>query len=540
MNGVSSTNPQSVNPIRAAKPPPAGPTPPAPATVPPTPPIQSNTAHPPPVNRPNPPHNHTPGTNGHHHHSQKGKKRNDVPLDPATMYESLKNRIAALEEEEVLEEEEERRFAEEAVKSVKGMEEAAIHSKYIELFAELKRVERDHAKEKQKLIKDKDAGSTYQGKSDKDEDGEPGSRTAESRIIRGYVKMESDSRRAWKKPKTRCEPCIKPAGYAQLIPFQLMQMKNDLAKRTDKAKMQDVKYREMPDIVVKVVCRYRAELFFKISRKTKLSRLFNAWTDRMERPAVGKKGSGSEGGNQMNGSAKSDAASTQPSGSSTTPPTMQFIFTHNGRSVEAEQTPEEAGMEDGDEILAVEMMDLTEGPGPDEWSNHAEPRREKLIKNWNNNPKERTLEEIFDGVVRERLKEVLRQYELREKHFECVIRSKELEVLLSRARAAEQKQLAEGEKSRADKQEEESQQLRKDLEDAQNGQTMLIDKLITCCKEVWISRVSGIDVLKEGLIQIIQKPNAERTQRLFASLREELEKKGPQGTKNLADGPVGG
>ena len=56
--------------------------------------------------------------------------------------------------------------------------------------------------------------------------------------------------------------------------------------------------------------------------------------------------------------------------------------------------------------------------------------------------------------VRERLKEVLRQYELRERHFECVIRSKELEVLLSRARAAEQKQLVEGEKSRADKLEE--------------------------------------------------------------------------------------
>ena len=81
------------------------------------------------------------------------------------------------------------------------------------------------------------------------------------------------------------------------------------------------------------------------------------------------------------------------------------------------------------------------------------------------------MEEIFDGVyvfwhrmadsrtdivtsVRERLKEVLRQYELRERHFECVIRSKELEVLLSRARAAEQKQLAEGQNSRVEKLEE--------------------------------------------------------------------------------------
>jgi hypothetical protein len=57
--------------------------------------------------------------------------------------------------------------------------------------------------------------------------------------------------------------------------------------------------------------------------------------------------------------------------------------------------------------------------------------------------------------VRARLKDILRQYELRERHFECVIRSKELEVLLSRARAAEQKQLAEGEKTRAQKVEEE-------------------------------------------------------------------------------------
>ena len=53
--------------------------------------------------------------------------------------------------------------------------------------------------------------------------------------------------------------------------------------------------------------------------------------------------------------------------------------------------------------------------------------------------------------VRERLKEVLRQYELRERHFECVIRSKELEVLLSRARAEEQKQLAKGEKIRSER-----------------------------------------------------------------------------------------
>lgn len=69
--------------------------------------------------------------------------------------------------------------AEEAQKSVKGVPDNLVHTKYVELvwssppnlhkvqsrsssttlqFAEFKRLERDHAKEKQKLIKDKDAG----------------------------------------------------------------------------------------------------------------------------------------------------------------------------------------------------------------------------------------------------------------------------------------------------------------------------------------------------------------------------------------------
>lgn len=51
----------------------------------------------------------------------------------------------------------------------------------------------------------------------------------------------------------------------------------------------------------------------------------------------------------------------------------------------------------------------------------------------------RAVEELLDGVVRERLKDVLRQYERRERHFEAVVRSKELEVLLARARVEEQK-----------------------------------------------------------------------------------------------------
>lgn len=159
-------------------------------------------------------------------------------------------------------------------------------------------------------------------------------------------------------------------------PAQIVQMKNDISRRAEKAKMQDLKYRHSPDIVVKVVCRYRAELFFKISRKTKFVKLFAAWTDRME--AGGSGGYGSGGGSGGSSGKKSGeptktssrsvngvvpgapAASLSSAGSG-----ANFIFTHSGRQVDAEQTPEEAGMEDGDEILAVELMDLTEGPYAD-------------------------------------------------------------------------------------------------------------------------------------------------------------------------------
>lgn len=142
--------------------------------------------------------------------------------------------------------------------------------------------------------------------------------------------------------------------------FQLLQARNTLAKQDDKAKLQDTKYREMPDIVIKVVCRYRAELFFKISRKTKLSRLFGAFTERMEDP--GKKAEG-------NGVARVEAMKEAGSASK---PNIQFIFTHNGRTIHEEQTPEDVGMEDQDEILAVELMDLTQnGEGVEEWVRQA-------------------------------------------------------------------------------------------------------------------------------------------------------------------------
>lgn len=426
------------------------------------------------------------------------------------MYESLKNRIAALEEEEVLEEEEERRFAEEAQTSVKGMEDNAIHSKYIELFAEFKRMERDHAKEKQKLVKDKDAAKSQLSKANQTK-----------------TKMENLARELQKDNKRLREDGKRLAQSVEDAQDELLQMKSTLTKRNERAQAQNSKYATQPDIVVKVVCRYRAELFFKISRKTKLSRLFGAWTDRMEKVTSGvptiPKAAAKEPFSNAATSKQGEKTERQDRSD------VQFIFTHAGRSLDAEQTPEDAGMEDGDEILAVEIMDLTENIAAEEAADILpEPsilHRQLLRKNWSTDPAEarRTVEDIFDGVVRERLKEILRQYELRERHFECVMRSKELEVLLSRARASEQKQLLESEKSTWTKVEEENLLLRKELEDAQNGQTILIDKLIQCCQEV------------------VRKPNSERTQRLFASLRDELEKKRPKAPRKASvDNSTGG
>ncbi|KAH9957543.1 hypothetical protein BGW80DRAFT_1380854 [Lactifluus volemus] len=465
MNGaVTTTTTATVAPPRIAKPPPTGPAPSPP----------SGSARQP----------HTIVTNG-----KSKKKADSAPMDPAAMYESLKNRIAALEEEEEFVEEEERRYAEEAQKHVRGLEENAVHMKYIELFAEFKRMEREHQKEKQKLLKDKDAAKSQLTKANQTK-----------------VKMENLARELQKDNKRLREDGKRLSQSVEEAQDEIVQMKNDISRRDEKAKLQDLKFRQSPDIVVKVVCRYRAELFFKISRKTKLTKLFAAWTDRMETNG----GTGGGGKKVAAAAGESNAPSSKLVNGVIAPPVgsgagANFIFTHSGRRVDAEQTPEEAGMEDGDEILAVELMDLTEGPSTPALE-ECEPRRQSLKKFWSDDPTEaaRTIEDIFDGIVRERLKDILRQYELRERHFECVIRSKELEVLLSRARAAEQKQLAEGEKLRAEKLEEESLQIRKELDDAQKGQTMLVERLISCCKE----------------------PNAERTQRLFASLREELERRG--------------
>ena len=76
---------------------------------------------------------------------------------------------------------------------------------------------------------------------------------------------------------------------------------------------------------------------------------------------AGTGGGGGGGGVVVNGTGKGDVGAGALGGGAGG--AMQFIFSYGGRTLEADQSQEEAGMEDGDEILAVEMMDLTEGPG---------------------------------------------------------------------------------------------------------------------------------------------------------------------------------
>jgi hypothetical protein len=110
MNGVTQTQTQR----------PKLPAGPAPVNAPPVPPpAQKQTpGHPHPGNPPTRPTQHTnaqpPSNRGqplpNAQHTKNKKKTEPAPVDPAVMYESLKNRIAALEEEETHEEEEERKL----------------------------------------------------------------------------------------------------------------------------------------------------------------------------------------------------------------------------------------------------------------------------------------------------------------------------------------------------------------------------------------------------------------------------------------------
>ncbi|CAE6452991.1 unnamed protein product [Rhizoctonia solani] len=411
-------------------------------------------AKPPPTG---PPPRPTPNTNGNATRAPPQRKNPNAnnpnvkvepsaPPDPMTMYESLKNRIAALEEEEVTVEEEERRLAEEARHTVKGISDSVVQTKYIELFQEMKRLEREHAKEKQKLTRDKDSAKMQYNKASQ-----------------ARTKLENLARELQKDNKKLREDTRRLTISFEEARDEINQVKDELVQRqmahprffaqsgmdlSGRKPLVSGAQQQPSDIVVKVVCKFREELFFKINRKTKLTRLFSTWESRM------------------------DAASSDKKAGRT-----PFIFTHAGRTIDWESTPDQAGIENNDVIMAVELMDLTLAE-PDD-SIAAKPKIPKHVPE-DEADATRAVEEMLDIVVRERLKDVLRQYERRERHFEAVVRSKELEVLLARARVEEQKGCVESARRAARALEQQNAAYQTELEDLQRQEAATATKIQQC------------------------------------------------------------
>ncbi|KAG8774952.1 hypothetical protein FRC12_001732 [Ceratobasidium sp. 428] len=390
-----------------------------------------------------------------------------APPDPVTMYESVRSRIAALEEEEVTVEEEERKLADEARQSVRGVPDSVVQTKYIELFQEMKRLEREHAKEKQKLTKDKDAAKTQYNKASQ-----------------ARAKLESLARELQKDNKKLREDTRRLTTSFEEARDEINQVKDELVQRqlarpsffarngiglNTRKPLQENGAQQSPDIVVKVVCKFRAELYFKINRKTKLTRLFTAWEGRMDMSPDGKEPTAPVNGKK-------------PPGKGT-----NFVFTHAGRTVDWDQTPDEAGIENNDVIMAVELMDLTQAESDD----HPTPSKPLLKKFVPEGEAEaaQAVEELLDGVVRERLKDVLRQYERRERHFEAVVRSKELEVLLARARVEEQKGCVEAARRAARAVEQQNAALQMEMEEMQRQEAVVAGKIQQCLQALGKSTV---------------------------------------------------
>jgi hypothetical protein len=112
-------------------------------------------------------------------------------------------------------------------------------------------------------------------------------------------------------------------------------------------------------ICVKVHCKNRAEIYFKMTKQTKFERLFKAWSARMDTsplPSSTSMASG-EGGDDLGPQSKSE---TENKGETAAPSPPDFIYTHNGRPISEDMTVDDVGVEDGDAVVAVELVDLTE------------------------------------------------------------------------------------------------------------------------------------------------------------------------------------
>lgn len=221
-----------------------------------------------------------------------------------------------------------------------------------------------------------------------------------------------------------------------------------------------------PTVGINVVCKGRREhLHFLVPTGQPLAVLFDTWSSRFPRPplsdvpaAPSATGGGANGGNKR---AHARAATAPPDPpippQSLGPP---FIFTFAGRVLGPDETADGVGLEEGDSLVAVEVVDLAREPGKGEDDAVTGNPLTKAAKK-NLQAVKTQVEAVLDdvcvlparllsyplpltltspalfalGSVRERLKLVFRQYETRERQFEAIVRSKDLEILLAKARA---------------------------------------------------------------------------------------------------------
>ncbi|KAK4685666.1 hypothetical protein P7C73_g4478, partial [Tremellales sp. Uapishka_1] len=371
-------------------------------------------------------------------HTSKGKRRAGITKTaPADILNMVQERIGKLEEKNKTEEEEEIHIQNQSSAALASVSMqarssndpyAALENKFTEMHADYSRKERDFGRDRYRLQLERDIAKKQCEKATME-------RKRFEEISRTLAKERNLIREDHKKIEARLR------DIETTVQHHLQNASHSLASVTAKQAApaepaSDIQHTipmtpfkpravdaQPEDILVSVSSRYRGDLWFRIPRRKKLRYLFESWRSKMmdstngfENPAEPK--------SKIKGFADKTASAVGP---------MQlFVFTLYGRVLEEDFTPDELQMCDHDEIVAFEMLDLTE----DLPEGIPVSTAEKLAKQWPSNRKDakESLEEMLEIVIRERLKSIVRQYDLREAHWVSIMRSKDLELLIAQAR----------------------------------------------------------------------------------------------------------
>ncbi|CDZ98757.1 Taxilin family [Phaffia rhodozyma] len=281
-------------------------------------------------------------------------------------------------------------------------------------------------------------------------------------------------------------------------------------------------------IHVRIFCESRKhQLYFKVLRHRPLKRMFAAWTDRVQDMSHSTANLDSDvlppsssSSARTRGKSRADtkrarllkttseeAAATILTNVSLEQPGPKFIFCYAGKVIGDEMTPDGIGLDDGDSILAIEVVDLASDRDDDGVPTVPGNPLTKAAKKSLNALKSH-LEDTFDSIIQERLKDVLRQYEVREQQFDAILKSKELEILLAKARSEESKRLVLEAKKLMKQQEQLNMKTVRALDELKQSHHRLLDKLL------------------DRILPVARNPSPENTAHLLVCVKEEIDRKG--------------